>query len=273
MKKIILTAAALVALASCQETIITDREDGAISVSIDASAAVEVVTKGDTDADAGTTENELTADDFAVYVKSGDLVVKSFDKYSAIEGPVTVPAGEYVVSAENVSIAESFKSNDNWGQVRYYGDSGNLEVKAGPDPTPCQFTCTMANAAVSIDFSDNIKYHFKDIKVYVSTASSRSLEYTTETTDKVGYYAPETMEYIFTGKYMDETEPMSIKGTKTLAAATHLHLTFTINEQTGTLGKPQITVVDTCTDLNTTITVDPSENGSFTEEDKTDENE
>ena len=62
---------------------------------------------------------------------------------------------------------------------------------------------------------------------------------------------------------------MQIVGTKELSAATHLHLTFTINEQVGNLGKPVINVVADCQDLNKTITVDPSEGGSFSEEDVT----
>ena len=277
MKKIIIAATALVAFISCQETIITDKEDGAISVYIDASAAVQVVTKGDAATGEGAgedaTDQQLTADDFAVYVKSVDYVVQKYDKYSMMPDKITVPAGEYVVSAENISIADSFKSEedpaDPWGQVRYAGQSGKLDVKPGPDPTPCSFTCTMANTALSIDFSDNLKYHFTDIKVSVSNATSRSLEYTAQTTDKVGYFTPETITYIFSGKYMDETAPMQIVGTKELSAATHLHLTFTINEQVGNLGKPVINVVADCQDLNKTITVDPSEGGSFSEEDVT----
>lgn len=277
MKKIIISAAVLIAAVSCQEAIIVDKADGAIAVNINASAAVEVLTKTDGEAGSGSNTgsgeaNTVSPDDFAVYVKYGQNVIKSYAKYSDITGPITVPAGSYVVSAENISVHDSFKSADNptdpWGQVRYAGESGLLDVEVGPDPTPCSFTCTMANTAVSIAFSDNIKYHFSEIKVVVSTENSRSLDYTTSTTEKVGYFLPETLNYTFIGKYLDETTPMSITGSRSLEAATHLHLTFDISEQIGSVGKPTIVVDATCTDLNRTIMVDPSD-GSFIEENVT----
>lgn len=265
MKKIIISAAVLIAAVSCQEAIITDKADGAIAVHIETSAAVEVVTKADA--------NTVSPDNFAVYVKSGDNLIKSFAKYVDMPDQIKVPAGEYVVSAENVTIADSFKSaddsNDPWGQVRYSGQSAPIEVKAGETATECSFTCTMANTALSIDFGENIRYHFSEIKVTAATANSRSLEYTTATTQKVGYFSPETLTYTFIGKYLDEETPMSITGTRALQAATHLHLTFDISEQNGTIGKPTITVIADCEDLNETITVDPSENGSFVDDNVT----
>ncbi len=270
MKKTAIFTAALglMAAVSCQEVIMSDRADGAISVHIENSPVVEVITK----AESGESTSEVSPDNFKVYIKSTD---KSFvmDPYIYKDMPtqITVPAGFYIVSAENVNEQEALAQPDSWGQVRYYGESDSQEVKAGQSATQYNFTCYMVNTALSIDFSEKISTHFKDFKVTAFT-DGRNLEYTTSTTDKVGYFTPGTLTYVFTGKYMDETSPMTITGTRTVAKATHLHLTFDISEQNGTVDKPTIIVDASCTDLNTTITVDPSENGSFVENDQANNN-
>ena len=267
-KTAIFTAAlALMAAVSCQEVILSDREDGAISVHIENSPVVEVLTKTDTG------ENtEVSTDNFNVYIKSADnSYVKEPYIYKDMPSQITVPAGFYVVSADNVTVEQSLTQPDAWGQVRYFGQSDSQEVKAGQAATQYSFTCYMANTALSINFSDKISAHFKNFKVTAYT-DGRQLDYTTSTTDKVGYFTPGTLTYVFTGTYMDETSPMTIRGTRTVAGATHLHLTFDISEQNGTVDKPEIIVDASCTDLNTTITVDPSENGTFVENDQVNNN-
>lgn len=250
----------LVAAMSCQEAIITDKADGAISVNIDASPVVELVTKTD-----GETASTLSADNFNVYVRSEDVLYREYI-YKDMPDQIKVPAGTYTVSADNLTESASLTSNSGWGEVRYFGQSEPKAVVAGETPTEYSFTCTMANTALSINFDSSISTYFEDFKVIAYTEDTRKLHYTSETTSAVGYFSPGTLKYTFTGTYMDDTTPMAIDGTKTLDAAKHLHLTFRISEQNGPVGKPVITVDSTCDDLNSTITVDPSENGSFKEE-------
>lgn len=258
MKKIYLFAALLLAV-SCQESIIERRVDGCLSLRLENSPAMEVVTKGDAGAEA------LSTDDFNVYVSSA-LSTYSYI-YKSMPDVITLPVGTYVVSADNVSEEESVSQPDIWGQVRYAGQSDPVEVVAGLNPAYVTLTCTMANTAVSVTFGENIDKHFTDYTITAYTSSDRKLVFTPSNTAGddavVAYYPATTLNYAFSGKYLQEQEPMTITGSLSLEAATHLHLTFRMSEQNGAVGKPTIILVEDCKDLYETITVDPTGNGSF----------
>ncbi len=244
---------------SCQKQLIVRQTEGTLSLSLDNSPIVEVVTK------AGET---VPADDFNVYISS-DAATFSY-VYKNMPPVVTVPVGTYAVSADNVTEDQSLTQPDKWGQVRYAGETQAKEVKAGNTPTEFSLTCTMANTAVSVVFGENIDKHYSGYTVTAYTEESRKLVFDTVNTvgetPAVGYFSPSTLYYEFTGTFMEESSPMVIKGAKPLRAATHLHLTFRMSEQNGAVGKPEITVDATCEDLYETITVDPSEGGSFVTE-------
>ncbi len=259
MKKTIVLLA-VIAAASCQKPIIERQLNGLLSLDLDNSPVVEVVTKAD--------GNAVSIDDFNVYISSDNASFSYI--YKDMPPVVTVPVGFYTVSADNVTEAESLSQPDVWGQVRYSGQTPVQEVKAGTQPTSYTLTCTMANTAVSVVFGENIDKHFSNYSVTVYTDESRKLVYDTENTASqtpaVGYFLPKTLAYEFTGTFLEDEEPMTIRGSKVLSPATHLHLTFRISEQNGSVGKPSISVDATCTDLYETLTVDPSGDGSFVTE-------
>lgn len=258
MKKIhIIVLLSLMAM-SCQKSIIQREAEGKLSIHLENSPVVEVLTKAEGDA--------VSVDEFNVYVSSSNATFSYV--YKNMPPVITVPVGFYTVSAENVSETASLTAPDKWGQVRYAGTSESKEVVAGLNPTNFSLTCRMANTAVSVVFGENIDKHFKDYRITAYTVDTRKLEYTPENTSgetpAVGYFSSGVaLNYVFTGTYIIDDEPMTITGSKTLQAATHLHLTFRMSEQNGALGRPEIIVDTTCDDLYETITVDPSEGGSF----------
>ncbi len=249
MKKFFIIISVFLGLTACQENLIERRADGVISVSLGNSPAVEVLTK------AG---EQVAVDNFNVYIINGGSTYRTYI-YKDMSQPVLVPAGIYSVSADNISESESVEA---WGQVRYAGTTESKEVVAGDDVTEFTLTCKMVNAAVSVVYGENIAAYFDDFKVTVYTDEARKLVYE-PTTESVGYFLPGTLYYEFSGKYMNETKPMVIKGSKSLTAATHLHLNFRISEQNGYVGKPEIIVDTTCEDLYETVSVDPTDGGSF----------
>jgi hypothetical protein len=257
MKKFIIILTTLMAL-SCQEIVIQKEAEGKLSLLLENSSVVEVITK----TDAG----EVSTDDFNVYVSSKDAEFSYV--YKNMPSVITIPAGFYTVSAENVTESQALTVPDIWGQVRYAGATAQKEVVAGQEPTQFSLTCKMVNTAVSVVFGENIDKHFTDYKITAYTVDNRKLEYTPANTvgetPAVGYFSSGVaVNYVFTGTYKLENEPMTITGSKMLQPATHLHLTFKMSEQNGAIGKPEITIDTTCEDLYETITVDPSEGGSF----------
>lgn len=258
MKKFyILVLGALMAMA-CQKNIIQKETEGRLSLLLENSPIVEVLTRADGD--------EVSVDDFNVYVSSKDAVFTYV--YKDMPSVITVPVGLYTVSAENITETQSLTLPDKWGQVRYAGTSDEKEVVAGLTPTPFSLTCKMVNTAVSVVFGENIDKHFTDYKITAYAVDNRKLEYTPSNTSgetpAVGYFSSGVaLNYVFTGTYIIGNEPMTITGSKILQPATHLHLTFRMSQQNGAVGKPEIVVDSTCEDLYETITVDPSEGGSF----------
>ena len=260
MKKVTIffTALVLMAMPSCQKSIIQRQAEGQISLHLENSPVVEVVTKADA--------TGVNVDDFNVYVNSANATFSYV--YKNMPDVITVPVGFYTVSADNVTETESLTLPDIWGQVRYAGTSESKEVVAGLNPIPFNLTCTMVNTAVSVVIGENIDKHFTDYMITAYTDDNRKLEFTPSNTagetPAVAYYSSGvSLDYVFTGTYLIDGERMTIKGSKMLQPATHLHLTFRMSEQNGAVGKPVITVDDKCEHLYEEITVDPSEGGSF----------
>ncbi len=255
MKKIIFIIAALAAAVGCQKSLIQQKGEGSISVSLENSPVVEVVTK------AGET---VSADGFNVYVSSVNGTTSHI-----YNGPMNlvVPVGMYSVSADNITEAQSFEG---WGQVRYAGASEEKQVVAGAAPTSFDLVCTMANAAVSVVFDSSIATYFQEgFTVTAYNTEDRKLVYNASNTagepPVAGYFKPGTLHFAFSGNFMENAEPLVIEDTRTLRAATHLHLTFRISTQNGQAGIT-VDVDDSCEDLYESITVDPSEGGSFVTE-------
>lgn len=261
MKKFYAVALLALLAVSCQKNIIQKEAEGRLSLLLENSPVVEVLTKADGD--------EVSVEDFNVYVASDDAIYTYV--YKDMPSVITVPVGFYTVSADNVTETESLTAPDKWGQVRYAGTSMQKEVVAGLNPTRYSITCTMVNTAVSVVFGENLDKHFTDYAITLYTDEDRRLEYTPLNTageaPAVGYFnGGASLNYVFTGTYIIGNEPMTITGSKTLQPATHLHLTFRMSEQNGAVGKPEIIVDARCEDLYETITVDPSEDGSFVTE-------
>ena len=258
MKKIPVLFLLSVMVVACQKNIIQREMEGRLSLCLENSPIIEVLTRSSSDV--------VDVDDFNVSVSSREAVYSYI--YKDMPDVITVPVGFYTVSAENVTEVESLTSPDKWGQVRYAGTSAETEVVAGINPTRISLTCTMVNTAVSVVFGENIDKHFTDYSITAYTVDTRKLEYTPLNTvgdsPAVGYFnSGVALNYVFKGTYILENEPMTITGSKVLEPATHLHLTFRMSEQNGEMGKPEIIVDYTCESLYETVIVDPSEGGSF----------
>lgn len=255
----ILTCAALAsaALVSCQEEIIERRSDGQLALRVENSPVIETVTK------AG--EDDINTADFTVYITSSDGSFSQSNTYAYYQqqGSVTVPAGRYTVSAENVTDAAAHPA-DAWGQARYYGASEEKEVNAGPEPTTFNVACRMVNTAVSVVFDPSVAELFEVYDVEAYTVATRKLTYDASSASAVGYFPSDVLYYKFTAKYTEaDTEVKSFTGHCDIAPATHMHLTFKIKEQppVDTDGdiSIQIDVITDCENLYSDITFDPSD--------------
>lgn len=259
MKKTILTILMSLAVLSCQRVVIEDMQMGTLSLKVNNKTLVDMQTKA---------EETVSTDNFNVTVASPSYT-RTF-VYSELPLFLAVPADTYTVSAENVSEAESVSLPDTWGQKRFAGQTRGIVVSASQNSS-VTVNCQMVNSAVSIVFDSSITENFTGYSIQAYTNQARKLTFDANTTSKIAYFpADYELTYVFSGTYKKDGQPVSITGTRVLAAATHIHLTFKMNlpqeDTNGSIGKPQIIVDETCTDLYETLTVDPSNGGSFVKE-------
>ena len=175
---------------------------------------------------------------------------------------MTLATGEgYTITAESCT-KEAAAPLGEAGKARYVGTSSQFTVSANQN-TPVEVTCTIANAQVSIIWSDAFKTNsaFSNCKVvyYASDKEGRQFISTQgaesnlepyfnvgEDTKLVG-----TISYRFNG-----AEKTAALTAIPLSAATHVKLTIGIDESNG-----QITVTvkkdDTVTDDNKSQNINP----------------
>ena len=253
MKKFTIIAAALFAAASCQEVLIEDKADGAISVRLENSPVVEVVTKADDSVD----ENE-----FNVYITSEDAL--DFEpiskKYRELDAVMAVGVGNYTIYADNVTEGASLAGR---GQVRYACDPVTKPVEAGKAAT-FELKCSMVNTAVSVEFIGNFANYVTEygVKVWTEDNESRKLEYNADNA-AVGYFKPSESYYLvyeFTGEDKEGNPIPEISDRMKIQPKTHLTLQFRIKgDESGNLNKPTIEVDTDCEELSVEVEVDPTQ--------------
>lgn len=156
MKKIMIAAAVLAALTACNKTLIespvADSEYGYINFGL--SSDLEIV---DTKASATVTKNNST---YNVYLKQGTTDKwtsgdKNYKEYGDIaENDLKVPAGTYVIEAENYTETEAEAANNGYGDVRVKGSSQSFNVVAGASTAKVTVSCVPVNAKVTVAFAD-----------------------------------------------------------------------------------------------------------------------
>ena len=263
MNRIIIIAASLLAFASCQEMLIEDKADGMISVRLENSPVVEMITK--TDAAEGedtATGTSIDVSGFNVYIDSDNEDFTSLtEKYGTMDEVLAVKAGNYSIYADNVTEEESLAGR---GQVRYACHPVTKPVAAGK-ATSFELKCAMVNTAVSVEFIGNFAQYVDGYKVAVHVVNDddRVLEYSASDLS-VGYFIPseeieKELVYSFTGKAKQGNDLAPISGIYSINPKTHLTLQFKIKgDESGNINKPVIEVDTTCDDFTETVTVDPS---------------
>lgn len=273
-------AAVLMTAVSCQEVVLEDKTDGAISVQLKNSPKVELVTKTD-DADDdsasegqtgsdGTTDVKVDTDGFNVYINDGsETEVYIYKDIKDKVMPVT--PGTYTISADNVTEEKSRTNNGNWGEVRYATPAPVEKVVSAGVATAYALECKMTNAAVSVRFEGDFDAVLSEysVTVYMKDAEDRKLKYDkTNTSDeglKSGYFTPtgSKLRYDFNGKPKAGTE-LNLAGEFDIDAATHLILKFKLKDDPNGYIQPEISVNTECVEVPKEVEIDPtqSSNGS-----------
>ena len=170
-------------------------------------------------------------------LQRGPVALGSMDK--------RFPAGEgYTLSAESCTEADAEANNNRWGQKRFTGQSAEFAVKKG-ETTQVTVPMSVANAAMCVFVSDNLKSFFTTSCTVQLTEADRSLTWTydnmgqvvntesNEATDgQVAYFnipsgGTRTVHYTITAVSPDKTT--TSEGDMTLEVAKMKRLSLTYN--------------------------------------------
>lgn len=200
MKKIMIAAAALVAMTACNKTLIespiADSEYGYISLGITADTEM-VETK------VGNYENVANASNYNVMLvkvtedsegkKTESNYWSATRKFSDLSSPIQVPAGTYYFTAENQTINEAAPTGAR-GSMRLFGKSANVILAPGGDETATVY-CDIANAMVTVAYEDDFDDIFISPAVKITDTKAKpralSMEWAAEPSshdDKKGVY-------------------------------------------------------------------------------------
>ena len=241
MKKVIIITALTVLATSCQRIEMSKPlQYGSLSVAMDAEVKVEAVTK------AAATAEELK--NYNVKVIGQDQASTSYydGLYSAFQ-PLKLPLGTYTVSAENCNSAAAEDGN---GCKRLFGSTSVKISETNLNPT-AEFTCSVANALVTVEFDKSATDHISDLKVDLKGGTSgRTVSVTTSGTEV--WFNPPTVSWTITGNITSINKDVNITGSKKdLAAKNHLKIVVSVNLDNGQISAaPTITLA---TDLKTAI--------------------
>ena len=241
MKKVFIMTALTVLAASCQRLEMSKPlQYGSLSVAMDAEVKVEAVTK------AAATAEELA--NYKVKVIGQDQASTSYydGLYSAFK-PLKLPLGTYTVSAENCTSTDAEKGN---GCKRLYG-STNVTIDESHLTPTAVFTCSVANALVTVVFDASATQHITGLKVDLTGGDSKRTVSVNASNTEV-WFNPSDVSWTITGKIKSINKDVEIEGSKEgLVAKNHLKIVVSVNLENGQISAaPSITLA---TDLNTAV--------------------
>lgn len=208
MKKImmlLMTAAALFMAASCQKTLVNnEKENGVLSFgsfSLGLDEAVE-------------TKATAASGNYVVIITNadGDEVCRKTYSEVMTEGKISLPAGNYTLSARSSEEEPEFAEFEN----PVYGTSKSFTIQAGQTTEIGELVCTLVQCKVTVSYSDEFLASVTGAgatKVSVKAGYPLSYDLAADGTydQSAGYFVVDgsTMEVVFSGSINGKTQKMT----------------------------------------------------------------
>lgn len=163
-------SALIIGLFACDDQKDGSAKSGKLSLSLtaDTTSLKKGVNSGLTKAVADEFEKFLTVEDYKVLIRTKKDTVKTYDRYDRIPSEIELPEGAYTIVA--------FKGNDLPAAFEnpYFEGSTEFTVRDGMN-TPLDVTCTLGNARVTVESTDDFDKVYTDYNVDLKTSFIDSL--------------------------------------------------------------------------------------------------
>ena len=115
-------------------------------------------------------EKFLTVEDYQIRIVTDKDTVKSYDRFDAMPSEIELPEGAYtIVASKGNDLPAAFENP-------YFEGSTAFTIKEDMS-TPLDMTCTLGNARITAEYTDDFKEAYSEYTVLLSTAfTSGSLE-------------------------------------------------------------------------------------------------
>ncbi len=115
-------------------------------------------------------ETFLTTADYTIRIVQQSDTVQSYDRFDEMPSEVELKEGAYtLIASKGDNLPSAFENP-------YFEGSADFTVKAGMS-TPIDVTCTLGNARITVDYTEDFKEAYSDYTVLLSSAfTSGSLE-------------------------------------------------------------------------------------------------
>lgn len=201
--------------------------------------------------------------------QTGESTAIKEGKYSALFNtgntlPLKTGNG-YTLTAANCTDTEAESANDNQGQMQLKGTSDPFNVTANQN-TDVSVNCTVANTNLTVSWDATITGQtsvFTDLKAVIHENSNETRQFTftnNSSTDPHPWFNIDSDPQLvgtITYKFNGTEKSYNFSGI-TLTAAKHVKLTISASADNGQI-TVSITVDNTVTDDNQTITINPYE--------------
>ena len=253
MKKIIVFAAALAALVSCNKSVIVSsveaEEPGFISLGISTSdVMVETI--------ALAANTSLAGYNITLINKSTSTTVwtKEYEAAQADADAWKVAPGTYTIKVENKTMDEVYPDNTSAGEVRIAGQTDDVTVTTGHTST-CTVNCQPVNAKVSFCAPSEFSSIFKNPTVSVKGGTRNvSLGAVGASQGTPAFFEPGEITWNLSATVDGQSKGYS--GKLTLVAKQWSKVTFGTSSTNGVI-KITINVDGTMTEVEVPATVDP----------------
>lgn len=147
-----------------------DRKDGSsahsgklrLSLAADTTSLKKGVNSNLTKAVSDEFEKFLTVEDYQIRIVTDKDTVKSYDRFDKMPSEIELPEGAYtIVASKGNDLPAAFENP-------YFEGSTAFTVKEGMS-TPLDMTCTLGNARITLDCTDDFKAAYTDYSVGLKT--------------------------------------------------------------------------------------------------------
>lgn len=195
-----------------------------LTVDINKESAVRSLIDRRTRAAAPQTDN-FTVD----FTKTGEDTPYVSYRYSQMPEIVTLPVGEYTVSAWHGEDLEAA-----WENPRYQGAAPIVVTADDITEMESPIVCRLSNVRVSIDFDPVLLANMSaDSKVSVQVGKYGPMEFSKDDTSRSGYFKYDTLSSMLTATFSGNVEGLQSTETKAyndVAPGKHYRITFRLHQ-------------------------------------------